>query len=330
MPKILETIHHAPEVYDSADYYIEALDWITWKLTGNLTLSECMAGYKAFYHEGDGYPSTEFFKAIHPKMEHVVLDKMAFPLKKIGETAGYLTKEMAERTGLLPGTPVAAGMIDAHASVLGSGICRPGMMMVIVGTSSCHMILSETESGIPGVGGLVKDGILPGYYGYEGGQSCVGDHFAWFVKNCVPEEYAQEAEKKGVGVHQLLTEKLKGYRAGQSGLLALDWFNGVRSPLMDFDLNGMILGMNLQTKPEEIYLALIEATAYGTRMILEAFEAAGIAVDSIILGGGIPNRTECWFRCIQMSAIVTSGFAEAQMQVQGELRFWERRLQELR
>lgn len=290
MPKILETIHYAPHVYRTADYYIEALDWLVWKMTGQLTLSECMAGYKAFYHEGDGYPGADFFGKLSPEMEQVIADKMSAPLKKSGEIAGYLSDEMAQFLGLRPGIPVASGMIDAHASVLGSGICEPGTMMVIVGTSSCHMILSETENGIPGVGGLVKDGILPGYFGYEAGQSCVGDHFEWFVQNCVPAAYKKEAEQKGIGVHQLLEEKLKGYRAGQSGLLALDWFNGVRSPLMDFNLNGLILGMNLQTKPEEIYLALIEATAYGTRMILDSFEEAGIPVDSIVLGGGIPKK----------------------------------------
>lgn len=290
MPKILETIHKAPEVYSAAYRYIEALDWVTWKLTGTLSISECLAGYKAFYHEGDGYPAPEFFKALHPAMENVISEKIAAPLKKIGETAGRLTAEAAEILGLPEGTPVAVGMIDAHASVLGSGISKPGTMMVIAGTSSCHMVLAETESGIPGVGGLVKDGIFPGYYGYEGGQSCVGDHFAWFVEHCVPECYAREAAERKMNLHQLLTDKLKDYKAGQSGLLALDWFNGVRSPLMDFDLNGLILGLNLQTKPEEIYMALIEATAYGTRMILDSFEAAGMKVEAIVLGGGIPVK----------------------------------------
>ena len=133
---------------------------------------------------------------------------------------------------------------------------------------------------------------MPGYFAYEAGQSCVGDHFAWFVNNCVPASYAAEAREKGISVHQLLTEKLEGYKAGQSGLLALDWFNGVRSPLMDFNLNGMIMGMNLLTKPEEIYMALIEATAYGTRMIIESFENAGVPVDNIVLSGGIPLKNK--------------------------------------
>lgn len=290
IPKILETLHEAPRVYQAADRFLEALDWIIWQLTDIEICSACGAGYKAFYRHDSGYPSADFFRELDSRLETVVVEKLNAPLKKVGECAGGLCTHMAEVLGLRPGTPVAAGIIDAHASVPGCRISEPGTMMIIIGTSSCHLMLSETETGITGVGGLVKDGILPGYFGYEAGQCCVGDLFAWFVKNGVPERYHQEAREKDLSLHQLLTEKIKDYRAGQSGLLALDWFNGVRSPLMDFDLNGMILGMNLLTKPEEIYLALIEATAYGTRMIIEQFENAGVQVKSIVLGGGIPVR----------------------------------------
>lgn len=292
IPKILETVRYAPEVYEEADRIMEALDWIIWEMTGVETRSACGAGYKAFYRHDLGYPSKEFFRALDPRLENLVEEKLDAPIKSIGERAGNLTDSMARELGLMAGTPVGTGIIDAHASLPGCGIGKPGEMMIIVGTSSCHMILSEKEVGIEGVGGLVKDGIMPGYFGYEAGQSCVGDHFAWFVDNCVPESYYQEARNKGVSIHQLLEQKLEGYKPGQSGLIALDWFNGVRSPLMDFDLNGLIMGMNLLTKPEEIYRALIEATAYGTRMIIEAFENAGVPVNSIVLSGGIPVKNK--------------------------------------
>ena len=290
IPKVLETLRHAPEVYKQADRMMEALDWIIWKMTGVETRSACGAGYKAFYRHDTGYPTKEFFKALDPAMENFIEEKMDAPIKSIGEAAGYLCESMAAQMGLLEGTPIGTGIIDAHSSLPGCGIGKPGEMMIIVGTSSCHMMLSEIEAGIEGVGGLVKDGIMPGYFGYEAGQCCVGDHFAWFVDNCVPESYCIEARDKGISVHQLLTQKLEGYKAGQSGLVALDWFNGVRSPLMDFNLNGLIMGMNLLTKPEEIYLSLIEATAYGTRMIIESFEKAGVKVDSVVLSGGIPVK----------------------------------------
>lgn len=290
VPKYLETLRQSPEVYRAADRFMEALDWIIWNLTDQEGCSACGAGYKTFYRHDLGYPSREFFQALDPRMENFAEEKLSYPIRNIGEKAGELTESMAAQLGLLPGTPVGVGIIDAHASMVGSGISRPGTMLITVGTSSCHTILSETGTAVPGIAGVVKDGIMPGYFAYELGQSCVGDHYAWFTQNCVPEAYEEEARQKGLNIHQLLTEKLRDYKTGQSGLLALDWYNGVRSPLMDFDLNGLILGMNLQTKPEEIYLALIEATAYGTRLIIDTLEAGGVTVEQLVLGGGIPRK----------------------------------------
>ncbi len=295
LPKILETLRRCPRVYHAADRMIDAIDWIIWQMTGVETRSVCGAGYKAFYRHDTGYPSKEFLRALDEKagtteMEHLVEDKLDAPIKSIGETTGYLTEAMAERLGLCSGTPVGTGILDAHASVLGGGIAGADVFMIIMGTSSCHLLQSKREVAIPGICGVVKGGMLPGYYGYEAGQNCVGDLFAWVIKNCVPESYEQEAREKGISIHQLMEEKLTGYRAGSSGLLALDWFNGVRSPLMDFNLSGMVLGMNLQTKPEEIYLSMLEATAYGARMSMENFEQAGISVESIVVAGGIPAK----------------------------------------
>ncbi|MBR0093532.1 MAG: ribulokinase [Lachnospiraceae bacterium] len=291
IPKVLETLRYAPAVYEKADYFMEAMDWIVWKLTGTLTASACGMGYKVFYFR-DKFPSTEFFKALDPRMENVIAEKFNMPVLPVGAKAGGLSEEMAQQLHLNPGTPVATAIIDAHSSVPGGGVGKPGELMIIMGTSSCHLMLAEKEAQIPGIQGIVRDGIMPGFYGIEAGQACVGDHFAWAVETCMPESYAMEAREKGISKHQFLSEKLAGYRAGESGLLALDWFNGVRSPLMDFDLNGMILGMNLQTKPEDIYLALIEATAYGTRAIVESFEEASVPVNSIVLAGGIPSKNE--------------------------------------
>ena len=292
LPKIFETLRHAPKVYENAERMIEALDWIIWMLTGTETRALCAAGYKAFYHLPEGYPSKEFLRALDERLENLVEDKLKAPMKSIGETAGYLTEDMAKKLALFPGTPVGSGIIDAHASVLGSGISRPEELMIIMGTSACHLLHSEVRAAIPGISGVVLGGMLPQYYGYEAGQSCVGDLFAWFVKNSVPEAYKREAEEKGFSIYELLESKLEGYRTGSSGLLALDWFNGVRSPLEDFELNGLLLGMNLLTKPEEIYMALIEATAYGTRLIIDNFEQAGVVIKSIVAGGGIAAKSK--------------------------------------
>lgn len=290
IPKVMQIVKEAPHIYEEADKIIEAGDWLVWKLCGKESRSACNAGYKALWH--NGYPSKDFFKALDNKMEDLVESKLSNDIKSLGTCAGYLTIEMAEFTGLKEGTPIGVEIIDAHASVPACKIDKPGKMLMIMGTSTCHMLLSETEVGVEGTCGIVKDGILPGYYGYEAGQSCVGDHFRWFVDNCVPKAYYETAESEGKSIHEYLTEKAAYLHAGESGLIALDWWNGVRSVLMDFDLSGMMIGMTLQTKPEEMYRALIEATAYGTRKIIETFEKSGVAIDELYGAGGIAAKNQ--------------------------------------
>ncbi len=199
---------------------------------------------------------------------------------------------MAKLMGLNPGTAVAVANVDAHVSVPAVVITDIGKMLMIIGTSTCHMLLWNEEKMVPGICGCVEDGILPGFYGYEAGQSCVGDHFEWFVENCVPAHYFEEAKQKGLNIYQLLKEKAKTLKPGQSGLLALDWWNGNRSILVDADLTGMMLGMTLTTKPEEMYRALIEATAYGTKIIIDNFNEHGIEIRELYACGGIAEKDE--------------------------------------
>ncbi|MDR1569067.1 MAG: ribulokinase [Oscillospiraceae bacterium] len=284
-PKILQTLEEAPEIYAAADYFIEAADWVIWRLTGKQTRNACTAGYKAIYHKRDGYPSKAFFKALDPRLENVVEDKMSCAISPLGTKAGELG-DGARLIGLNPGTAVAVANVDAHVT-MPAVKGEPGALLAIMGTSTCHILVSKEERAVPGMCGVVEDGVYPGYFGYEAGQSCVGDHFAWVVENCAPAAYVEEARVKGVNLHSLLTEKAEKLAPGESGLVALDWWNGNRSVLVDVDLTGLILGMTLQTKPEEIYRALIEATAYGTRKIIETFRAAGVAVESFIASGGI-------------------------------------------
>jgi L-ribulokinase len=185
---------------------------------------------------------------------------------------------------------VAIGNVDAHVSVPAATVVEPGRMVIIMGTSNCHMVLGTEERLVPGMCGVVEDGIIPGFFGYEAGQSCVGDHFAWFVKNCAPAANQAEAQAQEIDLHQLLEEKAAGQKPGEHGLLALDWWNGNRSVLVDVDLTGMLLGATLATSAEDIYRALIEATAYGTRMIIDTFQENDVAVDEIVACGGLPER----------------------------------------
>ncbi|HPQ62623.1 MAG TPA: ribulokinase [Bacteroidales bacterium] len=290
IPKIWQTVNEDPEVYDAADRFIEAADWVVWQLTGRETRNTCTAGYKAIWHKHDGYPSNDFFRALHPKMERLVDEKLSRTLLPVGTKAGTITPQAARLTGLKEGTAVAVANVDAHVSIPAVGITTPGKMLAIIGTSTCHMLLGDVEKEVPGMCGVVEDGIIAGFYGYEAGQSCVGDHFQWFVENCTPAEYRDEAEEAGVDLHTLLTEKAARLTPGESGLVALDWWNGNRSVLVDVDLTGMIAGMSLVTKPEEIYRALIEATAYGTRMIIETFEENGVPVNEFYAAGGIAEK----------------------------------------
>ncbi len=291
-PKSLQILNEAPEIYEAADRLIEAADWIVWQLTGVETRNSCTAGYKAIWSKTDGFPSPDFFAALHPRMRNIVREKMSEEILPLGARAGGLTAEVAAATGLREGTAVAVANVDAHVSVPAATVTGPGRMVMIMGTSTCHMVVGERPVIVPGICGVVEDGILPGYAGFEAGQSCVGDHFAWFVENCVPADYASEAQRRGLNLHQLLEEKAAALEVGESGLLALDWWNGNRSVLVDVDLTGLLLGATLATKPEEIYRALIEATAYGTRVIIEAFEEHGVAVNDLVAAGGLPERNE--------------------------------------
>ncbi len=290
--KALQILDEAPEVYAAAGRLIEAADWVIWQLTGQEKRNACTAGYKAIWSKREGYPGSEFFKALDPRFEHVVDEKMSRDICPIGAQAGELTAQAATWTGLRPGTAVAVANVDAHVSVPAATVTEVGRMVMIMGTSTCHMVLGNEEKIVPGMCGFVEDGIIPGLFGFEAGQSCVGDHFAWFVENCVPARYEQEAQAQGLSLHQLLEQKAAQLAVGESGLLALDWWNGNRSTLVDVDLTGLLLGATLSTRPEEIYRALIEATAYGTRVIIEAFEANGVAVNEIVATGGLPGRNK--------------------------------------
>lgn len=289
--KVLQILDEAPEIYAAADRMIEAADWVVWRLTGVETRNSCTAGYKAIWSKRLGFPEKAYFAALDPRLADVVDTKMKRDITPVGQRAGGLTPEAAAWTGLLPGTAVAIANVDAHVAVPAATVTETGRMVMIMGTSICHMVLGSEEHVVPGMCGYVEDGIIPGFFGYEAGQSCVGDHFAWFVENCTPAAYEVEARQQGKDVYELLEEKASRLKPGESGLVALDWWNGNRSVLVDVDLTGLLIGATLATKPEDIYLALIEATAYGTRVIVEAFEKNGVPIRELVACGGLPEKS---------------------------------------
>lgn len=302
LAKAWELLEDAPELYAQADRLIEAGDWVVWQLTGRETRSACQAGYKGMWSRADGYPSPEFLATLDLRLTSLAQDKLPAEVLPVGARAGELTEAAAARLGLRPGTPVGVSIIDAHAGVPAAGVSEPGKMLLILGTSGCHMVLGAEGKSFEGIAGVVQDGILPGYFGYEAGQPATGDILAWFTRAGVPAAYQREADERGVSAHQVLVEKAAALQPGQTGLLALDWWNGNRSVLMDADLSGVLIGLTLDTRPEDIYRALIEATAFGTRMILENFEQNGVKIDEIIAAGGLAERNEL---LVQIYADVT-------------------------
>ncbi len=289
--KALQVYEEAPEVYAAADRIVEGADWVAWQLTGTLKRNACCAGYKATWHKANGYPSPEFLEGLAPGFGNLYAQKCQEAVVAPGSLVGRLTPAWAARLGLPAGLPVAAGIIDAHSATIGAGVTQPGTMFLIMGTSTCHMLLGDREVRVPGISGVVEDGIVPGLYGYEAGQAGVGDSFAWFVENGVPPAYHDEAKARGVSLHEVLSEKAARLAPGESGLLALDWWNGCRTPLVNARLSGLLVGMTLATRPEEIYRALIEATAFGTRLIVETFTSDGVPVNKLLAGGGLTKNT---------------------------------------
>ena len=290
-PKIWETLDKAPEIYEDCDAFIDAADWVTALLTGTVTRSYPFAAYKGEYVDANGgWPSEDFLGALDERLRTVVKDKLYGRVVYGGECVGEVTAEAARRFGLAEGTAVACPLPDAHIASAAMKQTEAGDMFGIFGTSACYMLIDHKDVIVPGTCGTVKDGLAPGFYGYEAGLCCLGDHYAWVCENAVSPEYVKEAEERGIPMIRLLCEKAEKQKPGEHGLLALNWWNGNRNVLVDATLSGMFLGMKLTTKPEDMLRALIEATAYGTRVIIETYEKNGIEVRKFVAGGGIARK----------------------------------------
>jgi L-ribulokinase len=284
--KGLQILEEAPEVYAAMWRFVEAADWIVWQLTGNYVRNACTAGYKGIHQDGE-YPSPDYLRELNPGFEGFVLDKLAHPLGQLGDTAGRLTEQAAEWTGLPAGIAVSVGNVDAHVTAPAAQAVEPGQLVAIMGTSTCHVMNGAELREVPGMCGVVDGGIVPGLWGYEAGQSGVGDIFGWFVEHGVPPEYHATARDRGISVHELLSELAVQQQPGEHGLLVLDWHSGNRSVLVDHELSGLIVGQTLATRAEDTYRALLEATAFGTRMIIDTFIDAGVPVTEFVVAGGL-------------------------------------------
>lgn len=288
-PKILQIYEEDRYLYSSCRYICEAGDWLTYLLTGEKYHSYMFAAYKGLYDRNSGFPSEEFFEELSCGFGSVVREKL-FPVKEQFSRAGFLNKEWADILGLREGISVSSPFPDAHVAPPALAVDRPGIVSAILGTSACFMQVDNEYHSIPGICGVVEDGVLPGCYGYESGLCCYGDLFAWFCENCVPSEYKTEAEKRGIPVIKLLTEKAEKLKVGESGIIALDWWNGNRNVLVDGNLSGLLIGMTINTKPYEIYRALLESTAFAVKKIFDTIEENGVCINAVHAGGGIAKK----------------------------------------
>lgn len=288
--KGLELLESDPGVYAATQCWVEAADWIVWQLTGRYVRNACTAGYKGIYQDG-AYPSRDFLAALNPGFADFVDTKVAHEIGQLGDAAGRLTPQAAGWTGLPAGIVVAVGNVDAHVTVPAAKATRPGHMVAIMGTSTCHILNGDALAEVPGMCGVVEGGVSPGHFGYEAGQSGVGDIFNWFVTSFAGGDVAARAAAAGTSVHQYLTDLSEAKPIGSHGLIALDWESGNRSVLVDHELSGLIVGLTLTTPPEDVYRALVEATAFGTRTIVETFIAAGVPVEEFIAAGGLLRNT---------------------------------------
>jgi L-ribulokinase len=310
-PKLIELWLQDREVYDACHGFIEATDWIVWHLTGNECRQSCTAGYKALWSETEGLPASEYFEAAYPGFARPE-EKLGTQFAPLGTRAGTLRPDVATRLGLGESVAVAVGNVDSFVSVAGAGVEQPGTFVMVVGTSICDLVIDRSEVRLPGITGVVRDGILPGFYGYEAGQAAVGDMLAWFVETLAPPgaEYAAlERAASAIG-------------PGETGLVALDWWNGNRTILADADLSGAILGLTLQSTPAQIYRALLESIAFGNRRIIENFEQHGLALDQIVACGGIAEKSPLMMQLLaDTSGLRVSVPASSQIPARGAALF---------
>jgi len=288
-PKLLQIYEEAPEIYNTCSYFCEAGDWLTYLLTGEKCHGYMFAAYKGLYDQEKGFVSDELLDKLSPGFGKSVKSKL-YPVKKQFARAGFLQKEWADKLGLKEGISVSVPFPDAHVAAPALGVDRPGIVSAIFGTSACFMNVDKEHYNVPGICGVVKDGVLPGYYGYESGLCCYGDLFAWFCDNCVPNEYKLEADSLGIPLIQLITEKAAALEIGESGIVALDWWNGNRNVLVDGNLSGMLVGLTINSKPHEIYRALLESTAFAVKKIFDTLACNGVGIHTFHAGGGIAKK----------------------------------------
>ncbi len=279
--KVLETFRNSPSVYETADRFTEAGDWLSFMLTGEYTHSISFSGFKAYWNKDDGFPSEDYFEAVEPSFKDVVNTKLKPNIVGACECVGEVDERGANLFGLAVGTKVVSPMIDAHSPLISLGITKPGTLMMVLGTSGCYIVNANDRKKLNGICGSSENSVIPGQCTYEAALACFGDQLDWYIKNIL---------KDKIRTHTELTDKASKLRIGESGLVALNWFNGNRCPLSNFNLSGAIFGLTLTTREHEIYRALLEGACFATAIIIENYKKSGVEINNIIATGGISQK----------------------------------------
>lgn len=295
-PKALETLHHAPEVYAQTANLLDCQDWINYLLTGEVKHSVNSLMIKTFSRYDEGLPKKEFWQRVEPAFADIN-EKLAGPTTLWGEKVGELTEEAARWLGLRPGIAVGGGSLDGHSPIAALGLCHDGDLLLSIGTSNVQALLSDTYSEMPGICSMGRDAMVPGFSCYDAGQAACGDMLAWYMDNMLPERIAREAREKNTSPHTILSERGLTTPPDPEGLVVLDWFNGNRCPYARADLRARMDGLSMWTRPEHIYRAMVEATAFGSRSILENMERSGCAIRRIVACGGIAVKNPLLVQC---------------------------------
>ena len=285
-PKLIEIWLEDRDIYDATGAFVEATDWVVWHLCGHQRRSACPAAYKAMWSESEGLPGAAFFDAAYPGFSRPA-DKLGHTFYPLGSRAGHLRADLAHKWGLAESVAVAVGNVDSFVSFPGAGAEGSSTYVMVIGTSICDLVVNPEEVDLEGITGVAKDGIIPGLYGYEAGQPAVGDMFGWFAENLAP---AGGPGSAGSRLRQL-EQAAAAMAPAQSGLVALDWWNGNRSVLADADLSGVVVGLTLQTSAADIYRALLESVAFGNKAIMDNFASGGLALEEIVACGGIAEKS---------------------------------------
>lgn len=288
LPKLLECRDEAPDIYAQMDLALDLCEYLTYRLTGEVVRSVSVMGFKCLWSQAHGLPSEAYLNRLRPGFAGEYAHLLRGTLRHTGEAAGHLSDEMVKAYGLSRDIVVAMGTLDGHTSLIALGALAEGDAALVIGTSNVLTTQTRVLHEIPGICGVVQDGLTPGLFGYEAGQNCTGDMLSWYVRTMLPASVQREADARGQNVHDYLCSLVEA--PWTNPVSVADWWNGSRNVPCDLTLRGGMQGLSLTTGPQDIYLAMLQAIACGTRELFEQFTRHSVQISRVVAAGGITQK----------------------------------------